>query len=234
MTLALVSTVQTATGTPVNHSAITGIATGDLYLEFAHNMGGGTAPVLDTTSTFTTLATGTDGAGRNYTYGYRVRTGTEGTLSTTSASTALADIFLGITGVDSTTQIESFQSTNGSFSATQTVPASTPTTDNCWHVIAFADSNDGTNTISTPPAGYTLLGNITASGQGSIYAYYKALGAGSSGVSTGTPSAVWTGSMLGLASGFIVRPSAGGGGPTFPAASSKRFNNQRHSFGLRS
>jgi len=207
MTIALVSTVQTSQGTPSTHAAITGIATGDLYIDIAHNTGGGTVPVLDPTSTFTTITTGTDGGGRNFTYGSRLRTGTEGALATTSGSTVLADIFFALTGVDQTTPIESIVSANGTASATRTVTGSTPTKDNCWHVVVYANTVNA-NTISTPPPGYTLLGNRAVSGQGNIYAYYKDLGAGSSGVSTGNVDAVYPGTASGRVVGFIVRPAA--------------------------
>lgn len=200
MTISLVSTVQTSQGTPSTHAAITGIANGDLYVDLAHNTGGGTAPALDATSTFTTLGNGTDSGGRTWRYGYRIRTGTEGTLSATGAA-ALANIFFGLTGISG---VESFASTNN----TSTIPASTPTADNCWHIIVSAYTSAGGNTIATPPSGYTLLGSRAVAGQGTIYAYYKDLGAGSSGVSTGTVAVTWTTGSGDLAAGFIVKPAA--------------------------
>lgn len=206
MTIALRSTVQTSQGTPSTHTAITGIVTGDLYIDIAHNTGGGTAPALDATSAFTTMGSGTDSSGRTWRYGYRVRDGSEGTLSATGAA-ALADIFFALQGASG---IESFQSANTGVVTTYTIPASTPTADNCWHVIVAATTSAGGNTIPTPPTGYTLLGSRAVSGQGTIYAYYKDLGAGSSGVSTGTVSATWSTTAGGLAAGFIVKPAASG------------------------
>lgn len=213
MTISIVGAVQTARGTPATHGAISGIAVGDLYIEFAHNAGGGSVPVLDTTSPFTTLVTGADMVGRNFTYGYRERDGTEGTLATTSgAGLGLVDIFFALTGVDPTTPIESLVSAN-STGVSPSIAASTPTADNCWHVVVFANTNSG-DLLTTPPAGYTLLGSRVINGQGNIYAYYKDLGPGSSGVSTGAVSATYAASIGGRATGFIVRAS--GVAPTPP------------------
>ena len=210
MTIALVGTVQTSQGTPSTHAAITGIANGDLYVDLAHDTGGGTAPALDATSTFTTLGNGTDSGGRTWLYGYRIRTGTEGTLSATGGA-ALTNIFFGLTGISG---VESFASTNN----TSTIPASTPTADNCWHIIVSVYTSAGGNIIATPPSGYTLLGSVAVAGQGTIYAYYKDLGAGSSGVSTGTVAVTWTTGSGDLAAGFIVKPAASG--PTVTSTSS--------------
>ena len=201
MTIALVGTVQTSQGSPATHAAITGIANGDLYVDLAHDTGG-TAPALDATSTFTTLGNGTDSGGRTWLYGYRIRTGTEGTLSATGGA-GLANIFFGLTGISG---VESFASTNN----TSTIPASTPTADNCWHIIVSAYTSAGGNIIATPPSGYTLLGSSAVAGQGTIYAYYKDLGAGSSGVSTGTVAVTWTFGSGDLAAGFIIKSAASG------------------------
>ena len=140
MTIAIVSTAQTTTGSPSNHAAITGVATGNLYLDIAHNAGGGTAPALDTTSAFSTISSGTDAAGRTFTYGFRVRTGAEGSLSATGSGTLL-DIFFAVSGNNTSTPIESIQQLL-SFGGAQTVPASTQTEDNAFHILIYANTND--------------------------------------------------------------------------------------------
>lgn len=210
MTISLVSTVQTSEGSPATHSAITGIATGDLYIDLAHNTGGVTAPALDTTSTFTTIDSGTDWSGRTYAYGYRKRTGSEGTLAATG-TVALVDIFFGLTGVDATTQVESVTTTS-SVGTTYTVSASTPTANNCWHVLVISDTNSDATSIPTPPTGYAQLATYKKTGQGALWAFYKDLGAGSSGVSTGSVTVTFSGGTAGgQAVGFIVRAASAGG-----------------------
>lgn len=224
MTIAFRDTLQSATTDTVNHTNITGLTAGDVYIEIAHNTGGGAAPVLDATYPFTAISTGPDAVGRNYTYGYRKATGSETGLVTTGFE--LTDIFFALTGVDQTTPVESFQGP-GTFPATDKgrVAASTPTADNCWHVVVYADTNSGSTTITTPPSGYTLLaGPLNKPGQGTLYAYYKDLGAASSGVSTGAVDAQWSaGGGFGIAAGFIIKAAAGGS-PAVEGSRRRRTN----------
>ena len=211
-TISILGTVQKTSGSsssPATHTAVSGMVAGDLYINLSQNIGSTVVPVLDSTSTFTTIATGLDWTNHAYTHGYRVRTGTEATLVTTGAY--LADMFFGLTGVDLYNPIESVQTATAS-AVTQTVPASTPTTDNCWHIVVFSDTNSDTTTITTPPSGYTLIDMVNYVGNAKVYAYYKNLGPGSKNVSTGTVSATWSAFAGGSVTGFIVR-----------AAKTKRF-----------
>lgn len=217
MTIALRGTVQATDTDTSSHTAIAGLTAGDVFIDIAHNTGGGAAPTLPGGSyPFTTIGTGTDSAGRNYTYGRRVATGAETGLVTTGFK--LADTFFACSGVDNATPVESFQAPGTRPGGTVTrVAASTPTVDNCWHVLIFADTNSAGNTITTPPAGYTQLSFIPVAGQGSVYVYYKDLGPGSAGVSTGTKDATWSaGGGFGIGAGFILRAASG---PTTPTAS---------------
>jgi hypothetical protein len=234
MTIAIRGTVQSGSGTNgINHTAITGVTAGDLYLDIAHNTGGASGPTLDATYTFTSIGSGTDGSGRTWNYGRRVATGAETGMVVTATGSQPANIFLALSGIDTTTPIESYVQANGSFGTTAICAASTPTADNCWHVVVFAETNSGSRTLTTP-SGYTALGSfVNVAGQGSMYAFYKDLGAGSSGVSTGTVSGVWNNNTIPFSAGFIVR--SGASGPTVSTITgTTRLNaSQRHSFGIR-
>jgi len=229
MTIALRGTVQSATAFPVNHSAITGLAANDLILDIASNHNGGTAPVFDTTYTFTTIATGAYASTRNYHYGRRIATGAETGIVTTSGASLAGVLYFALQAIDTTTPIESYVSQENTFGTSCPFPASTPTTDNCWHIV-LAQNTSSTDTISTGPTGYTALGSAI-SAQGAAYAWYKDLGAGSSGVATSASTVTWTGSISGFSAGFIVRPSASV--TSDPAASTSRFTTSRHTFGTR-
>lgn len=216
MTISLRGTVQTADAFPVNHTAISGLAADDLILDIACNHNGGTAPVFDSTYTFTTIATGTAASTRNYHYGRRVATGAETAMDTTSGATLGGILYLALQGIDTTTPTESYAYQENSFATACPFPASTPTTDNCWHILIAQDSSN-TNSIASPPSGYTSFGS-GISAQGALYVFYKDLGAGSSGVSTGAVSATWGTASATAAASFIVR--AGASGPTVTTVSS--------------
>jgi hypothetical protein len=211
MPIAIRGTVQTATGTPVNHSAIAGITTGDLYIDYLQNLGAAGTLATDPTSVFTSIATAGSGADAGL-VARRTRTGTEGTL-TASGGSVMGNIFFALSGTSGV--VESAQSGTTGFTATHTIPASTPTSDNCWHILFFSNNSNDAVTFVTPPAGYTALSSLHVVGQGRIHAFYRDLGAGSSGVSTGAQSGVWSASCLGLLFGFIVKPDAGGPPPNW-------------------
>lgn len=231
MTISLRGTLQSDTAFPVNHSAISGLAANDLLLDLAANHNGGTAPVFDTTYTFTTIATGAFASTRNYSFGRRIATGSETAMDTTSGASLGGILYFALQAIDTTTPIESYVSQENSYGTSCAFPASTPTTDNCWHIV-MAHNTSSTDTISAGPTGYMPLGSAL-SAQGSVYAWYKDLGAGSSGVATSASTVTWSGTgILPFAAGFIVRPSTGGGSSD-PAATTTRFNTSRHTFGTR-
>lgn len=226
-------------GNPITQPAISGISAGDLYIDLGHNIGSGaTALSHDPTSTFTTFLSGSDSSGsRLYDYARRIATGAEGTLTTNGATNGLTSAFFALSGVDTTTPMESIQSAvptfSGSWSAS-TIPASTPTTDNCWHVISFLTTDALTETFTTP-SGYTLLaaaGSWPSVGSGGMQIFYKALGAGSSGVATAAISSAWSTNGSGLAAGFIVRPASVTASDPSASTSHSRQSN-RHTAGLR-
>jgi hypothetical protein len=129
----------------------------------------------------------------------------------------MGNIFFALSGTSGV--VESAQSGTTGFTATHTIPASTPTSDNCWHILFFSNNSNDAVTFVTPPAGYTALASLQVVGQGHIHAFYRDLGAGSSGVSTGAQSGVWSAGCLGLLFGFIVKPDAGGPPPNWTISS---------------
>lgn len=214
MTIALVSTVQTAAATsPVNHSAISGVAAGNLYLDFCVNNADSTVPSLDSTYAFTSIESGSTEYGAvfgGFNLGYRVASGAESALDASASGKPLSNIFFALSGVDPTTPIESYQRgdtyAHGG-SGNEDCPASTSTVDNAWHVIVFTSMDATNSTYVSGLEDYTQLGVAGPSGSNYLYVFYKQLGAAGS---TGVKSILLSADFNGLLSGFIVRPAASG------------------------
>lgn len=101
---------------------------------------------------------------------------------------------------------ESPQGANYSNTATTAaVPASTSTVNNSWHIALYGDDQNGSNTVATAPAGYTLIA-LFANGSGATNTtavYRKTI---TSAGTTGTPQLVWgTAGAYGYAAGFISK-----------------------------
>lgn len=151
-------------------------------------------------------------------FGSKVAVGSETTFTCSTAS-RLAGILSAWRGVDSIDGTISHGSEQGI--ATQVAPAKTPSVDNCVLLVFFEDVNDA-NTVATPPAGFTAIEFVTDPAGYSITGYYKALGAGSASVSTGTTSLVWTNAASGRAHSLLLKPATAGGSSIAAIANHQR------------
>lgn len=128
------------------------------------------------------------------------------------------NIMAAFSGVDTTTPIETgaggARIQNQAGGATLTAGALTPIIDGCMDVLILTDV-EGADTIVTPPpsgSGWAQARFVARNGK-SFAVYYRLLGAGTAGVSTGTVSITWSnGAAFGNWQRFLLRPAAAGGG----------------------
>ncbi|SRR6266404_2992182 len=149
-----------------------------------------------------------DGTGIKHAAARRLCNGSETSFVETCVGGSLA-IGFAVSGVNTSTPTEQFTKNDPNGTTTFTTTASTPTDDNSWHVVGYHDGNN-TNTVATPPAGYTILGARQDNGAvGTGVMYRKDLGAGSAGTPV-TATLVWTSNAWGTAISYIIRPSLAG------------------------
>jgi len=168
-----------------------------------------------TTSGWTVLDTRTDAnTGQTQWIGYKVATGS-GDVPTFTSTGTIKCSYWAFTGQDPSTPQESFAITQmnnfgGATNVNVPSPNVTPTTDNCFHCVFYGEAAN-VATVSSGPAGYTQCFAPDNAGQSLHAAYYKALGAGSSGVAVSATAIYNIGPDYGPVWAVIVHATSSAG-----------------------
>lgn len=154
---------------------------------------------------FTSIGTITSGfVGNHFLFSYKIAGGSEPStysFDTVSGTGTHATALTAFSGPDGTTPVEGWASTSTNNNATFTAASFVASIANDVDFLLFFDDINGTQTVATPPAGFTLLGLSSGLSMGTFAIYGKTVAAGA----TGTAAIVWNSATWGIQASMGVR-----------------------------
>lgn len=136
---------------------------------------------------FTSINTATSGfVANHYLYSYRVVDDSEGatfSTDTVSGTGTQMTVMWAWDGMDTTTPQESWNSSSATNTTTFVAATATASLANSLQIAIYVDDVNASNTVATPPAGFTQFG-LTSGLLCTVTLYYQTVNAGATGTAT--------------------------------------------------